>query len=199
VFIMKKPNWNKWKYAGELSITEAVLLAMDIDPSEHHYEKGLNVPYDRSRSGRGDAIKEQFHDLTSLATRAVTSTPPRLKFVRDKYSTWTGATFYVKDHDFAKWWKSIGRELPAEFPTHEPEIEGAFSFETDSETYPPELDIAFQAWRAVAVNGNGGSGDPKARIKHWLDTNYPKVSDAAKERISVVCNWEKTGGRKKGV
>ena len=121
---MKKPNWNKWKYAGELSITEAVLLAMDKDPSEYDYNQGLNVPYARGYSGRGDAIKEQFHDLTNLATRAVTSNPPRLKFVRNEYSTWTGATFYVKDHEFAKWWKSIERELPAEFPTHEPELTG---------------------------------------------------------------------------
>lgn len=65
------------------------------------------------------------------------------------------------------------------------------SFDKTSTTYPNELDLAIQAWQAVS--SSKGKGKPKARIKAWLDDNT-KLSDAAKERICVVCNWEKLGG-----
>lgn len=65
------------------------------------------------------------------------------------------------------------------------------AFDQASATYPPELDIAVQAWRAVSTTE--GKGKPKARIKAWLDTNT-KLSNEAKERIAIVTNWEKTGG-----
>ena len=65
------------------------------------------------------------------------------------------------------------------------------AFDKASATYPPELDIALQAWRAVSTTE--GKGKPKARIKAWLDTNT-KLSNEAKERIAIVANWEKTGG-----
>jgi hypothetical protein len=57
--------------------------------------------------------------------------------------------------------------------------------------YPLELATALQAWQAVSATE--GKGKPKARIKAWLDSNT-KLSNEAKERIAVVCNWEKLGG-----
>lgn len=57
--------------------------------------------------------------------------------------------------------------------------------------YPPELDIAIQAWHAVT--NNPGKGKPKARIRAWLDQNTT-LANEAKERISIVCNWDKLGG-----
>lgn len=58
-------------------------------------------------------------------------------------------------------------------------------------TYPEELDMAFQAWRAVSTTK--GKGTPKARIRVWLDKNT-HFSLEAKERISMVANWNKLGG-----
>lgn len=57
--------------------------------------------------------------------------------------------------------------------------------------YPPELDLAFKAWQAVS--STDGKGKPKARIRAWLDSNT-KISNEAKERISIVANWDKSGG-----
>ena len=70
-------------------------------------------------------------------------------------------------------------------------------FNKSSTTYPPELDIALQAWQAVSTSE--GKGKPKARIKKWLDDNFMRteLSDAAKIRISVVANWDKRGGATK--
>lgn len=64
-------------------------------------------------------------------------------------------------------------------------------FDKASPTYPPELAYALAAWRAVSTTE--GKGKPKARIKAWLDTNTT-LSEKAKDRIAVVCNWEKLGG-----
>lgn len=64
-------------------------------------------------------------------------------------------------------------------------------FDPASPTYPSELVYALAAWRAVSTTE--GKGKPKARIKAWLNTNTT-LSDKAKERIAVVCNWEKLGG-----
>lgn len=69
-------------------------------------------------------------------------------------------------------------------------------FDPDSETYPPELDIALQAWRAV-TNQRDPSKAAKEQIREWLKKHYPKLSKEARERIATVCNWERAGGRKK--
>ena len=66
-----------------------------------------------------------------------------------------------------------------------------YSFDPKSTTYPIELELACQAWRAVSSTNN--KGKPKARIEKWLKDNT-KLSDSAMERISIVANWEKTGG-----
>jgi hypothetical protein len=62
--------------------------------------------------------------------------------------------------------------------------------ETDTK-YPIELDMAIKAWQ-VASKSNG-KGKPKVRIRAWLDENT-SLSNEAKERISIVSNWDKLGG-----
>jgi hypothetical protein len=71
------------------------------------------------------------------------------------------------------------------------DTEKTYTFNQKSTTYPVELDLACQAWRAVS--STNGKGTPKERIKKWL-ANNTKISDEAKERISIVANWKKLGG-----
>ena len=66
-----------------------------------------------------------------------------------------------------------------------------YNFDPKSTTYPIELELACQAWRAVSSTND--KGKPKARIEKWLKDNT-KLSESAIERISIVANWEKTGG-----
>lgn len=73
-------------------------------------------------------------------------------------------------------------------------------FDPDSATYPTELDIAMQVWRAV-MNRPSEDLTAKAQIGNWLNQNYPDrktLSQEARERIAVICNWEKAGGRRRG-
>lgn len=64
----------------------------------------------------------------------------------------------------------------------------------ESVTLPIELGYANQAWKAVTAKDE--KGKPKARIKKWLDENA-NLSNEAKERISIVANWDKAGGATK--
>lgn len=70
-------------------------------------------------------------------------------------------------------------------------------FDEDGDTYPPELDIAMQAWRAVTNGGGDASLNPKGQIVDWIAKHYPKVSPEAASRLATVCNWEKNGGRRR--
>ncbi len=68
-------------------------------------------------------------------------------------------------------------------------------FNVDHLKYPMELDIAFQAWRALC---NSNSSDaPRKQLMQWLKRIYPGLSQAAVERIAGICNWDRTGGRPK--
>lgn len=72
-------------------------------------------------------------------------------------------------------------------------------FDPDSDTYPSELDFAMQAWRAV-TNRPEADLTVKAQIESWLNQNYPDrrtLSQEARERIAVICNWAKSGGRRR--
>jgi len=70
----------------------------------------------------------------------------------------------------------------------------SWQFDVDDPTYPVELDIAMQAWRAV-TNQREPSLTPKQQLTKWLKNHYPHLRAEQCERMSMVCNWEKQGGR----
>ncbi|MEO6824167.1 MAG: hypothetical protein ABI167_05480 [Nitrosospira sp.] len=68
-------------------------------------------------------------------------------------------------------------------------------FDKNHPHHPSELYFAIKAWQAV--NASSGKGQPKARIKAWLDENAKDLSNEAKERIATSANWHKVGGATK--
>jgi hypothetical protein len=68
-------------------------------------------------------------------------------------------------------------------------------FDEDSEIYSPELHIAMITSRAV-TDQRDPSKAAKEQIREWLDAHFPKLSKEARERISIICNWDKKGGRR---
>nr|WP_198983037.1 hypothetical protein [Herbaspirillum sp. ASV7] len=82
-----------------------------------------------------------------------------------------------------------------EKPVPSEEFEGWDGFDQDDPKYPEQLDIAFQAWRAITVTP--GKGTVKEQLAAWIKVNYPKQSASSIDRIVTICNWDKTGGRPK--
>ncbi len=66
-------------------------------------------------------------------------------------------------------------------------------FDEENETYSKELAIAVKAHDAVSKNWKKGSS-VKKQIYLWLQANYPKLFNEEKDRISKICNWQKSGG-----
>lgn len=92
---------------------------------------------------------------------------------------------------FAAWALSNDWDVPHEFASFAASERVTPEFDKLSPTYPRELDLALQAWRAVSKSND--KGKPKARIRAWLDANIT-LSNEAKERIATVANWDKLGG-----
>jgi hypothetical protein len=103
---------------------------------------------------------------------------------------------------FINW--AISKRLPPEwlkwaiekklYKSDTPTIADHSFFNKLDPNYPVELDIALQVWKAISLEDK--KGKPKARARDWLDANT-KLSNEAKERISTVVNWDKTGGATK--
>ena len=72
---------------------------------------------------------------------------------------------------------------------------GSWQFDEDDKSYPVELDVAMQAWRAVSKQREPAV-TAKQQLAAWLAKHYSKLPAEARDRIAIVCNWEKRGGRK---
>lgn len=100
--------------------------------------------------------------------------------------------------EFLAWAQVKGVTIPPELKEllPRPATSQWEGFDPDSDIYPPELDIALQAWRA-ATNQRDPSKTAKEQIREWLDNYCRDLSKGAKQRIAVVCNWDKVGGRRR--
>ena len=107
----------------------------------------------------------------------------------------------IRPADFVEWARKIDLEIPTnlEEQLEQLEIGGSASwdhFDEESETYPRELHVAVRAWRAVH-HQTDTTTTPKERIRNWVRKYFPDLSNEAVERIAMVCNWDRRGGRKR--
>lgn len=144
----RRPDWSRWNHVPEVKLWEGVALSLDIDPArvEHSRHSWMEDNY---------LFKErtEFQQRLDLTSRNLSS---------DYYSTkplrpTSIARGDVSDCEvslpiFAAWADSVGWVVPEEFKQladNVPVLHG-FEFDSDSPTYPEELDAALIAWRAVS-------------------------------------------------
>jgi len=65
-------------------------------------------------------------------------------------------------------------------------------FDESLSTHVKELAIAVKVHAAVSKNWKKGMSIKK-QISIWLKQNYPKLMSEERERISKICNWQKSG------
>ena len=111
-----RPNWDKWKYCEELYLFQAACLSFDIDPDYFNHERPADIEISMRNLGFSlleiVEIRKKWNDLICIAICAIKNEPPLLQYVRYKDDD----GYVIKNYNFAKWVKSIGRTLPPEFP-----------------------------------------------------------------------------------
>jgi hypothetical protein len=66
-------------------------------------------------------------------------------------------------------------------------------FDESLSTHAKELAVAVKAHAAISKSWKKGISIKK-QISIWLQQNYPKLMNEERERISKICNWQKSGG-----
>ena len=183
----REPNWRKWQNVTEITLLEGVALSLNIEPSrvndrrqsfQSSYRIGYKGPFEENEQflDRIFQIERNLGTSKGLAVAAVKVVP---------------LDSMIQISAFAAWALSNDSDVPQEFASFAASEPVTPEFDKLSPTYPPELDLALQAWRAVSKSND--KGKPKARIRTWLDANTA-LSNEAKERIATVANWDKLGG-----
>jgi len=196
-------DWNYWKRIPQIDLWSAVKLSFGIDPrDEDSIPLAKRKPCKDSKTMPEDLFKERHELARSNLYHGLDASPP------DSGQDYGFSK--VSLPKFATWALLIELEIPKEFaamagPKNATQIYDSSAnlnnpfttiFDETSPTYPPELDMALQAWKAVSTTES--KGKPKMRIIEWLENNAKiegnPLSDEAKKRIAVVANWDRKGG-----
>lgn len=173
-------DFSHWARAAYWSAEEAVALILGKGPKRVNL---INLDEYRTRVS---PFIQRFKNLKELIDRAIEAE------VVPKQPTPRQWVEWAKKNDF-----EIPNGLEEELEQLElPSAPTGGVFDENSETYPLELHSAVKAWSAISRQ-TGSTDTPKEQVREWLTKWCPKLSRAAVERIAVVCNWEKKGGRKK--
>lgn len=198
----RKPDWSYWRELFTVGIEDAIWLTLDLDP--RHWRNILRLSRAKGMESTIQADASAADELCQRHNARYGIAESHRKSVGGNLPS-KGFTKQVYLDQFGAWAKAKGWNLPNDFPIAEEKphtLEGRNTGshpcqEEDSEVYAVELDIALQAWYAIAVSKQGGEGTPKQRIKSWLDASGYPLNDTQIERICTVCNFDKRVGRKK--
>ena len=173
-------DFSHWACMAYWSAEEAVALILGKNP------KRVNLVNLEECCTQVSPFIKRFKNLKELIDRAIEAE------VLPKQPT---------PRQSVEWAKKIDLEIPSDLEGELEQLElpsapTGGEFDEESETYPSELHIAVKAW-SVASRQTGSTDTPKELVREWVTKWYPKLSTAAVERIAVVGNWEKKGGRKK--
>lgn len=205
-----KTSLEYWRHCTTLTLSEAALLITENYPEDWSDERLLSSP----PTGFRPIFGQMLVDVVTVVKEAVLSQEyedvyyPEYALMIDKPAQLTKLTnkerlaVKVEKDNLLRWLEL--RNIHSRF--FEDKTLRAFqedetpipALNPTDPCYPPELNIAIRAWSAVSAST--GKGKAKARIRKWLDENYPdkkELSIAARERISVVVNWDNRGGPEK--
>lgn len=181
-----------WRFCDALSVIQAALLIVGVDPStwqdsvEGSYEQDRPVGYTAVSTGLknsilGDTLEAQvIYEGETLSERS---------------ANWH--TSKIKIQDLKDWLTSRGIATGFFFPVSELEPD---YLDINGPRYAPKLAAAVRAWQAVT---DPGSKSPKQALIKWLrehaaefgltdDDGNPNGTGI--EEIAKVANWAPDGG-----
>lgn len=200
-----------WRIRDVFTLSEAALLIIEQYPHNWTSEALLSDPPDNFR-----AIYDQMLEDAQIILEANVPSLEDPDDYQDEYVFHTRSSFELKcgrltsnekllikvtKENIKKWLKFVKKSAryfdDENLTTFELSTTEILTLNINDHRYPPELGIAILAWRAISSLGANKGRTPKQTIREWLDKKYPtdkELSNEAKERISIVANWNKSGG-----
>lgn len=170
----KTPDWAKWQYLGECTISNAVLLAHDVCPDKHGHD------FERLLIDG----KNTFFKLFDIAKSLTETVPQRLK---------TNSNGKVNLAEFADLARSIGFDLPDEFPrveivSYENKVidKKPIPIKGKSETLIGWIKYVLVHEKGLSLDDEMPMGLQSELIKRAVDYNY-------KDESSIKRAWKKLG------
>lgn len=190
-----------WTLCNKLSIVQAALLALGLNPSEYEISiKDKPAPqnplgYDALFQAMKDAVETGTLPASvvskDLAAALVIGIIPDEKHIIEKSETdWKATTVQVAD--FKAWLLSKNVKPDFFFAKDAYDIcnkQGAF--------YAPKLLAAIKAWEAVTGNNQLlKNKSPRKALIEWLEQHADEygLSKQAIDEISKIANWKPEGG-----
>lgn len=196
-----KPDYGYWTKLDQWDLGAAILLLLELEPRENDAQTIIKIAEAHRLNSKDKYFESRFskEPLKANVDKAI----DYMTFAWASYSTRKLTLFgisdfrvdpWVKPEAWLEWARTKGLEIPPGLVGADAQVAGWNGFDPSDETYPRELDIAFQAWRYATNNQKSGKS-PKHVIMEFMKQFYPKdLSGDAMERIATVCNWDKKGG-----
>ncbi|MEM6899219.1 MAG: hypothetical protein AAF583_05555 [Pseudomonadota bacterium] len=192
-----------WRFASELSIVQATLLILEIEPQAWGYyvENTAQRPedYEAVKSALLAALRcGEISGLVACYNEDAISETMAFETFEDHRQCDVYNTF-VKVEELKNWLISKGHKKGYFFPADE---QLAAYLDANHDRYAPKLAAAVSAWQSFDYDANA-PGTPKQKMQKWLRLNATKyglttedgkLNETAIKEISSVANWNQKGG-----
>ena len=155
-------NWNYWGALDLWPLDAACKLISGDNPNEPTRPGDIENP-DINPPGVGERVSPSRERNKSRKSQRVNGEEVK----PTEFLTWAREKVYPVQRELEE---AVSRFHPRFEDRQEAAWEG---FDPDSDTYPPELDIAVQAWRAATKQKRLKQNREK-QIREWLEAHYPK-------------------------
>ena len=193
-----------WRLCDELTVQQAVLLIVGIDPASEAAECEHWKPQERPRGY--DPVKQALSTALRKGAIAGTNALVEIHDINgcpvDAYPDTTDVyASKVEAASLVQWLRSRGMNTGFFFPQEDSTSGEPDYLNPNHLRYAPKLAAAVRAWEAVTDPGSRRT--PKQALDKWLrehgaayglTDDEGKAKETAIEEISKVANWNPNGG-----
>lgn len=196
-----------WRLCDELTVQQAVLLIVGIDPASEAAECEHWKPQERPRGY--DPVKQALSTALRKGAIAGTNALVEIHDINgcpvDAYPDTTDVyASKVEAASLVQWLRSRGMNTGFFFPQEDSTSGEPDYLNPNHPRYAPKLAAAVRAWEAVTDPGSRRT--PKQALDKWLrehgaayglTDDEGKAKETAIEEISKIANWNPNGGAPK--
>jgi len=189
-----------WRLCDEVSVVQAALLVVGVDPSE--CENTIDHQHPASRPRGYNAAKAALVNAVNGKRLAATIIESEDRDDSKNGPDWHATTIMVED--LRTWLRSRGINTGFFFSAPAPEADYLSAFHPN---YSPKLAAAIGAWKAVAADAELRRGKSvKQALMIWLRQHANEFgltkedgnpNEQGIEEVAKIANWDTKGGAPK--